>query len=183
MLLREAVDGAAAARELLVGRVDPLIRAHIRVCMTNGHPIDVHEVDDIAQQIWIRLFDRDSHRLRRFDPSRGSLEAYIGLIARQGIAEIKRRVRPTLAEVPVHQIEDPGPSPERLAESREQARSLRAYLASKLPVRGQLVLKLLFDDGRSEDEVAEIMGISKQVVANWKHKIRVHAGTFRENST
>jgi RNA polymerase sigma factor (sigma-70 family) len=183
VLLRMALDGTERARRLMFERIDPLIRARLQICFSNGRPIDIHELDDVAQQVWVHLFDRDNHRLHNFDPQRGSLEQYISVIASHAISDLLRLRKTHLNPVELDDSETEGrsPNPEHVAEMREQAQKLRVFLRERLPIRGQLVLALLYDDGRSDDEAAEIMSVSRQVVANWKHKIKALARDFQKN--
>ncbi len=182
-LIRLALEGLPAARRRLAERVDPWIRDRVRKCL-NGHGVGANSQDDVAQRVWVRLLDKHGHRLRSFDPDRGSMEQFVKMIAENEIVELIRRPsrEETVAHFPdLHTVQDTAPGPEQRVEAKEQALRLRAYLLSVLPVKGQLVLRLLYDDRRSEDEAAEIMCVSKQVVANWKHKIKVHALDFQKN--
>lgn len=178
-LVRQALDSSGAARQRLIERLDPVIRARVRASVGNNG-VDVHGLEDLAQQIWVRLFDHNARRLAAFDPALGrSLEGFVGMIAQQEIVELLRRKR--LEQAPLDAVPEPaGLDQERRLLSRDFGRRLRAHLDQELPDRGRLVLRFLYDDGRSELEIATIMGVSPQVVANWKHKIRVLARAFRK---
>ena len=56
---------------------------------------------------------------------------------------------------------------------RDQAKdALWQHLEEQLSARGRVVLSLVYTDGLSVDEAAARMGVKKQVVYNWQHKIR-----------
>ena len=176
------MSGNRRARRRLVDRVNPLIEARVHQSVSREKRIGINGYDDITQQVWVRLFDRDAHRLHGFDPERGSLEGYISTIAQSVILDLikARNGRINVAVLHEEQIEDSAPSAEERTALKQLAQRLRLHLDSVLPTRGKLVLKLLYDDGREVDEAAEIMGVSNQVVANWKHKIKTLAREFRE---
>lgn len=178
-LVREALDGSVRARRRLIERLDPVIRARVRASVGNNG-IDVHGVEDLVQQVWIRLFDHHARRLASFDPALGrALEGFVGMIVQQELAELLRRKR--LDVQPIDVVPEPaGLDEERRLQNRDLARRLRAHLEEALSDRGRLILRFLYDDGLPPDRIAEIMGVSSQVVANWKHKIQVMARDFRE---
>lgn len=185
VLLRQALGRDRRALRRLGDRIDPLIDARIRRRLPNGRSVDIHDLEDIGQWVWVRLFEREGHRLKGFDPARGSLESFVSKVADNLIIDrlrVQGEAQMDVAVLHDDEIEDPAPNPEERTSVREEARLLRAHLDSILPLKGRLVLRLLYDDHRPEDETAEIMGVSKQVVANWKHKIKTLARAFRENS-
>ena len=182
-LLRVALSGDRRAKDQLVARVGPLIEAGIQQVVARHRQLGINGFEDLTQQVWLRLYDGDAHRLQKFDPGKGTLEGYIFTVAHRIILDLVkgRNGRMQLASLSDVELADASPSAEERTAFRELARSMRRHLDSVLPPRGQLVLRLLYDDGRADDEVAEIMGVSHQVVANWKHKIKKHALEFREN--
>jgi RNA polymerase sigma factor (sigma-70 family) len=182
VLLRQALAGTKGARKRLVERVGPLIEARVQRSVARERQIGINGFEDVAQQVWLRLFDRDAHRLVEFDPARGTLEGYISKIAQSVIADLlkHRTGRAGVALLHEEELPDPSPSPEDRTAARQLARRVRDDLMAVLPVKGQLVLKLLYDDFKTEHEAAEIMGVSLQVVANWKHKIKTLALDFRK---
>ena len=180
-LLREALEGNRRARSRLVDRVGPLIEARIHRRVSKNKPIGINGFDDVAQQVWLRLFDRNGHRLQGFDPDRGTLEGYISRIAESEILDLLKRPRLSVADLPSEdELSDPTPGADVRTELKQLAEQMRVHLDTVLPTRGKLILRLLHDDGRDADEVAEIMEVSKQVVANWKHKIKKLAEDFQK---
>jgi RNA polymerase sigma factor (sigma-70 family) len=180
VLLRQALEGDKRARKRLFERVQPLIEARIKRAVSRTAPIGINGFDDVAQQVWLRLLDRDAHRLQAFDPNRGTLEGYISRIASSEVIDLSKRPKLSVAPLHEHQLQDPSPDAEARTMAKDLARRLRIHLDEVLTLRGRLLLRLLHDDGRSEEEAAEIMGVSKQVVANWKHKIKRLALEFRK---
>ena len=138
-------------------------------------------MDDLTPEIYLSLLEQDGKLLRAYDHSRGkSLEGYVGMVCRR---ELWRRNRAHLAErrgggVDAAPIEDAQheaaatPSPEQAAIGRDLLDGLSAHLIAELPERGQLVLKLVYEDHLGPAEAAKVMGVKTQVVYNWQHKIR-----------
>jgi RNA polymerase sigma factor (sigma-70 family) len=181
VLLREALAGNRRARRLLVERVNPLIEARVQRSVSRARRIGINGHDDVAQQVWVRLLDRSGHRLQGFDPAKGTLEGYISRVAESELLDLLKRPKVPVTIFPKdEEAEDPTPNAEARTVAKELAFRLRVHLDDVLPMRGRLILRLLYDDERSEDEAAEIMGVSRQVVANWKHKIKTLAHEFRK---
>lgn len=105
---------------------------------------------DLAQEVFLALFEDDCRKLRQFDPARGSPASWIGLIARQ--TATKRRIRPSLPLPP----EPEAPPP---PDTRPLGEALHA-----LPPKEALCLLLLFDQGLSGAEAASVLGVNRATV-------------------
>ncbi|MEL6544905.1 MAG: hypothetical protein AAFQ82_09780, partial [Myxococcota bacterium] len=57
---------------------------------------------------------------------------------------------------------------------------LSRRLTQQLPPRGLLICKMLYVDHATPDRIADALGVSKQVVYNWQHKIRTLAREILE---
>lgn len=167
---------------MLVRRLVPVIRSRVSAYLNRrGGRLGHQDVDDLTQEIWLALMDRDGHLLRSYDADRGkSLEGYVGLSCRR---ELWRRNRALNAErrgggqddAPLEAAATTAgdsPDPESIAMGRDLMNNLQSHLQANLAERGRLVLAAIYEDQRSPAETAELMGVRQQVVYNWMHKIR-----------
>ncbi len=182
VLVGRALDGHKGAMRMLVRRLLPVIRSRVSAYLgRRGGRLGHQDVDDLTQEIWLKLMERDGHLLRSYDAARGkSLEGYVGLTCRR---ELWRRNRALNAERRGSGQDDApleaaattagdSPDPEALAMGRDLLDSLQDHLKANLAERGRLVLAAVYEDQRSPAETAELMGVRQQVVYNWMHKIR-----------
>lgn len=116
--------------------------------------------DDVAQEAFIRLWSR------RVDLRRdGSLRAFLYATARNAALDDRRRERRLSARAALADPPLPCTSPLDCAEEGELAERAAAAVAS-LPARRREVFLLVREGGMSYQDVAEVMGISLQTVAN-----------------
>lgn len=187
-LIRQAFNGDRSASKALIDRLLPVVRARARSILRQSHRrrLGAHEGDDLVQEVWEALFKDGGKRLLAFDPAQGSLEGYVGTIAKNEILNRlqyerrkKRDVRLTDADDgALDRIAADRGGPEASAEASELARRIGDHLYEALPERGQLVLRYVFTDGQTAEETAAILAVNAQVVYNWVHKIRTEARSF-----
>jgi len=134
-----------------------------------------HEVDDVAQEVFVKLCGREFHLLRKYDPSRAKVSTWLTVIATStSIDHLRRQSTPTTAldAVPEAALAvDPKPF-ERLK-----------IPADLLSPRQALVLELLYRRELEVAEAAEVLGVDRQTVRSTHHKalvkLRAH---FREET-
>jgi RNA polymerase sigma-70 factor (ECF subfamily) len=129
------------------------------------------EVADVVQEVFVRLCENDWRLLRAFRPERSAFTTWLTMVARSVAIDWLRRRRPPAASL--DEVDDPVA---RLAASAE-AIELPPGLLSR---RQQLVLRLLFDQDLSVEEVAGVLGVAPQTVRSTKHNaisaLRAHYG-------
>lgn len=190
-MIDEALAHSGPAWAQLVRRLMPVIQARTRrwLWRVGG---GAAEVEDLAQQVWLRLLEAEGRALRAYDPERGmSLEGYVGLVAEReagnllamGRAQKRGGGRVTAEADAGLNTGDPRTGPEAAATQRNTLGALLAHLDTALPVRGQLVLRLLYVDGHAPPEAAAALGVSLQVVHNWQHRIRELARAWQQTHT
>lgn len=188
-LVEEALASGGAAWVQLVRRLLPILHARTRRWLWRfGAASGSTEVEDVAQQVWLKLLEADGRALRAYDPDRGmSLEGYVGLFAEReagnlvAMSRAQKRGggRVELLQDSARHQGDATPNPEHHASERDTLRALLSHLDGELPPKGQLVLRLLYMDGNTPAEVADVLGVSLQVVHNWQHRIRGLARTWQ----
>ncbi len=134
-----------------------------------------HEVDDVAQDVFVKLCRREFHLLRSYDPGRAKLSTWLTVIASStSIDHLRRQSAPTTALDAVPEAAmavDPKPF-ERIK-----------IPANLLSPRQGLVLELLYRRELEVAEAAEVLGVDPQTVRSTHHKalvkLRAH---FREET-
>lgn len=171
-----------AARSML-RRLTPVIQSRVRSTLRRRS--SSLSPDDVVQEVWVTLMQDDKRLLRRYDPARGcSLEGYVGGIADRVTSDAVRRSRAgkrdvarTISGLP-SQVEDARGAVDRPILDRDLLERLFAHLEEVLPRKGRLVLRCVFGDGLSTRETADALGVSQQVVHNWKFRIRKDARAY-----
>lgn len=126
------------------------------------------ELADRVQQVLLRLFENDAAALRRWDPARGSLSAYIGTIAENLIvSELRRPAQPTPIEAP-----DDARSPDSGPESKVAFQSLMDSLLESLGEEDFTLFRLVFMEGLSPDEVADLLQLRRDAVYKRIQRLR-----------
>jgi RNA polymerase sigma factor (sigma-70 family) len=152
-LVRDASGGDSGAWSALVDRFAPLVWSVAR-----GYRLGQHDAADVSQTTWLRLAE---HIDRLREPER--VGAWLATTAgHESLAVIRRRQRQVpLEETTLYEVLDgdfsdqPAESVLRDAQSEELWRAFSA-----LPVRSQLLLRLLFADPQpSYQEIATLTGM------------------------
>jgi RNA polymerase sigma factor (sigma-70 family) len=168
--LASLIAGDKAAWDHFVVRFAGLIAAAARRVVGPGG-----EVEDIAQDVFLRLCKDDFRLLRQFDPARAGLTTWLTIVARSVAHDaVRRRRAPT----------------QSLDETPEAALAVepRFHEPIKLPPgllspRQQLIVTMLYERDMDVSEIAGALGIDAQTVRSTHHKamlkLRPH---FRENA-
>lgn len=176
------IRGDRSAARSMLRRLTPVIQARVRSTLRRrSSPLSP---DDVVQEVWVTLMQDDKRLLRRYDPGRGSsLEGYVGGIADRVASDAVRRSRAgkrdaarTVTGLP-DQVEDKASTVDPILD-RDLLQRLFDHLEETLPRKGRLVLRYIFGDGLSTQETADALGVSQQVVHNWKFRIRKDARAF-----
>jgi RNA polymerase sigma-70 factor (ECF subfamily) len=163
--LQACVNGDKGAWDALVVRYSGLILTAVRRAL---HGAGDAEVDDIVQEVFLRLLKDDRRTLRSYNPALASLSTWLTLVARSvTIDRLRRRGHQALAlddadlpapAAPPAHSEPPDPS---------TAGSIPLHI---LTARQRLVLSMLFDRELSVEEAARVLGVNEQTVRSTKHK-------------
>jgi len=124
------------------------------------------EVEDLAQEVFLRLCKDNFRLLRSYDPARAGLSTWITIVARSTARDAIRRYRPIL--VPI----------EAVPEGRLAIDPVEPVLKLKLPEtllspRQREILTMLYDRDMEVSEVAAALGIDTQTVRSAHHKAMV----------
>ena len=168
LLVRGALAGDRGAVDELVRRVlCPLLEARISRHLVRRRA-GRQELADRVQQVLLRLFEHDAAALRRWDPARGTLAAYVGAIADHSmISELRRPAQPEPTEAA-----DDARSPDSGPESKAAFRDLMNALAEELDDEDFTLFRLVYLEELSPDEVALLLGLRRDAVYKRVQRLR-----------
>ncbi len=182
LLERVLAHDEAAWRELL-RRFRPLmVRCIASALVRHGQPrfaVSELETDEIFADVCIQLLHGNLHKLRSYDPARGTkLSSWLGLLAIHTAYDHLRahRRRPPVS-ASIDRVAEPAtsaPSALEVLLDRERSCHLRTLLYTEdLSDRDRRFIELYYGQGLSPDEIAAAMGISVKTVYSKKIKIRI----------
>ncbi|PZR15420.1 MAG: hypothetical protein DI536_08185 [Archangium gephyra] len=172
------------ATRTLVERLFPVVRARVRLVQARRSDLRALDTNDLIQQVFVVLLEADARQLAQWDPARGaSLEGFVGMVTEREVGNAGQRAGArqrfeVMTDAPADAALDAS-SPEAQTSARDAVSRLGAFLDAQLPPRGRVVLKCLYSDGLDADETARALGVNRQVVYNWQHRIRSLAREFQ----
>jgi RNA polymerase sigma-70 factor (ECF subfamily) len=171
--LSRLVAGDKAEWDRFVRRYARVIFAAVRRRLVPAGRVE--EVDDVAQEVFVKLCGREFHLLRSYDSGRAKLSTWLTVIATStAIDHLRRQQAPTAALDAVPEVAlavDPAPF-ERIK-----------IPPDLLSPRQALVLELLYRRDLEVADAARILGVDPQTVRSTHHKALVKLrGHFNEES-
>lgn len=133
-----------------------------RLLRGRGLPADPADVDDVVENVFVMLLERDGALLRNYDP-RYPLRSYLAVLTRTAVHRWLRRRRAKV-DLPDPMWGDALPdrtamaAPEQTTQ-RELQGAVREVLAT-LPERDQQVLRLFYYEGRDYHAIGRALGVS-----------------------
>ncbi|MGH7054285.1 MAG: RNA polymerase sigma factor [Stellaceae bacterium] len=163
--------GEGAAWEAFVRRYARLIVAAVR-----GFVQGAGEVEDLTQEVFLRLCRDDFRLLRSYDPARASLSTWLTIVSRSTVRDALRRRRAEM--VPIEAV----PEGRLAVDPVEPVQKLKLPEALLSP-RQREILAMLYDREMDVAEIAAALGINPQTVRSAHHKaivkLRAH---FKEKT-
>jgi RNA polymerase sigma factor (sigma-70 family) len=162
--------GEKAAWDAFVRRYGGLVVAAVR-----GVAMAQAEVEDLTQEVFVRLCKDDFRLLRNYDPERASLSTWLTIVARSTARDGLRRRR--AETVPLDSV----PEAQLAIDPVMPVEKLKLPQALLSP-RQREILAMLYDREMDVAEIARALGIDPQTVRSAHHKamvkLRAH---FRSN--
>jgi RNA polymerase sigma factor (sigma-70 family) len=152
------LDGDSAAWEGFVRRYGGLIVAAVR-----GLAPVPGDVEDLTQEVFVRLCKDRFRLLRTYDPARAALSTWLTIVARSTARDALRRRR--LDSVPIEAV----PEAQLAIDFVEPVRKLKLPEALLSP-RQREILGMLYDREMDVAEIARALGIDAQTVRSAHHK-------------
>jgi RNA polymerase sigma factor (sigma-70 family) len=156
--LGELLAGDTRAWEKFVRRYAALIVAAVR-----GVAAGSGDIEDLTQEVFVRLCKDQFRLLRSYDPDRASLSTWITIVARSTARDALRRRRPD--SVPIDLV----PEMYLKIDAVEPLPKLKLPEALLSPRQSE-ILGMLYDGEMEVAEVAVALGIDPQTVRSAHHK-------------
>jgi RNA polymerase sigma-70 factor (ECF subfamily) len=153
--------GEKAAWDAFVRRYGGLVVAAVR-----GVAMAQPEVEDLTQEVFVRLCKDDFRLLRSYDPARASLSTWLTIVARSTARDGLRRRRPEA--VPLDAV----PEAQLAIDPVEPVQKLKLPEALLSP-RQRQILAMLYDREMDVAEIAQALDIDPQTVRSAHHKAMV----------
>ena len=165
------LNGDKAAWEGFVRRYGGLIVAAVRgIAPMHG------DIEDLTQEVFVRLCKDGFRLLRTYDPARAGLSTWLTIVARSTARDALRRRR--VESVPIEAV----PEAQLSVDFVEPVRRLKLPEALLSP-RQREILAMLYDRELDVAEIAQKLGIDPQTVRSAHHKamikLRAH---FKDDS-
>jgi RNA polymerase sigma factor (sigma-70 family) len=153
--------GEKAAWDAFVRRYGGLIVAAVRgVAPPHG------DIEDLTQDVFIRLCKDDFRLLRSYDPARASVSTWLTIVARSTARDGLRRRRGE--SVPIDAV----PEAQLAVEPVEPVQKLKLPEALLSP-RQREILAMLYDREMEVAEIARALDIDPQTVRSAHHKAMI----------
>jgi len=159
--LDELLRGEKEAWGRFVRRYAGLVVAAVRSVAR-----EAAEVEDLTQEVFLRLCKDDFRLLRGYDPARAGLSTWITIVARSTARDAMRRYRPV--SVPIEAV----PEGRLAIDPIEPVPKLKLPEALLSP-RQRQILTMLYDRDMEVSEVATALGIDPQTVRSAHHKAMI----------
>ncbi len=140
--------------------------AGLVVAAVRGVAREAGDVEDLTQEVFLRLCKDDFRLLRGYDPARAGLSTWITIVARSTARDAMRRYRPV--SVPIEAV----PEGRLAIDPIEPVPKLKLPEALLSP-RQRQILTMLYDRDMEVSEVATALGIDPQTVRSAHHKAMI----------
>ena len=155
------LSGDSAAWASFVRRYGGLIVAAVRgIAPIHG------DIEDLTQEVFVRLCKDNFRLLRSYDPARAAVSTWLTIVARSTARDALRRRR--LDSVPIEAV----PEAQLAVDPVEPVRKLKLPEALLSP-RQREILTMLYDREMEVSEIASALGIDPQTVRSAHHKAMV----------
>jgi RNA polymerase sigma factor (sigma-70 family) len=155
------LNGDSAAWASFVRRYGGLIVAAVRgIAPIRG------DIEDLTQEVFVRLCKDNFRLLRSYDPARAALSTWLTIVARSTARDALRRRR--FDSVPIEAV----PEAQLAVQPVEPVRKLKLPEALLSP-RQREILAMLYDQEMEVAEIARALGIDPQTVRSAHHKAMV----------
>ena len=136
--------------------------AGLVVAAVRGVARDGSDVEDLVQEVFVRLCKDGFRLLKTYDPARAGISTWLTIVARSTARDALRR-----RHVPVTPIDA---VPESALATESAPRERITLPDGLLSPRQKLVLNMLYDRDMDVAEVAEALGVDPQTVRSTHHK-------------
>lgn len=186
ILHREALAGDKKAQQNLMRKLWPIVHHQVGKVLYSlrwllaGRSLR-QEVEELTQQVFVELMDRDWWAFRSWTPSLGrSLPNFIRQFAGwRTIAILRRRVRwPWIdgelggEEAALSNTEDVRACPEKLAASRELGELIYFEAKRRLSPLGWTMFEMIMIEDRPTEDICRLTDMTQGNVHVWANRLR-----------
>jgi RNA polymerase sigma factor (sigma-70 family) len=136
--------------------------AGLVVAAVRGVALEGGEVEDLVQEVFLRLCKDDFRLLKTYDANRAGLSTWLTIVARSTARDALRRRR--LAVTPIDAV------PEALLATDPAPAEKLKLPDGLLSPRQKLVLSMLYDQDMEVADIATALGVDPQTVRSTHHK-------------
>ena len=136
--------------------------AGLIVSAVRGVAHDGTDLEDLVQEVFVRLCKDGFRLLKTYDPARAGLSTWLTIVARSTARDALRR-----RQLPVTPIDA---VPESALATDAAPRERLRLPADLLSPRQKVVLNMLYDRDMDVAEIAEALGVDPQTVRSTHHK-------------
>jgi len=181
--LQRTLDGERGEVRALIAALAPYVQARVTRVLhryrgrAGGRSLR-QEVDDLTQEAFVELFERDARTLKSWDPARGtSLTSFAQIVAeRVAISILRSGKRSPFTEDPTEhagedRVPESGQGPERRAASREVLLRVLDLLKEELSPRGWELFHALHVEEREVEAICTAFAMQPDAVYAWRSRI------------
>lgn len=176
-IIVEALAGKPASSRRLWAEITPAVHLAVADGLRRHLPASAwarvrHDVCDLAQEVFLLLFDKNGKRLRDWDPGFGiSLAGYVKVIARNHTVSFLRtkRNQNTWAHQPIEPDElgelpglDEGPA--LRVEEKQLLRVVLAQMERELTAEALRIFRMLFVEALEVSEICLLLDLTPNAV-------------------
>jgi RNA polymerase sigma factor (sigma-70 family) len=166
--LEALTRGDKPAWAAFVRRYSALVAAAVR-----GFAHESGDVEDLAQEVFVRLCKDDFRLMKTYDPSRAGLSTWLTIVARSTARDAMRRRR--IGQVPLDDVAEAALAVDFVM-PEEKLKLPEALLSP----RQKEIVTMLYERDMDVAEVAAALGVDPQTVRSMHHKamlkLRAHFG-------
>jgi RNA polymerase sigma-70 factor (ECF subfamily) len=182
-LVARAIARDPEAVRALVKSVGPVVHGRVAKALmrrrgARGQRRDIaQEIEDLAQEVFLALFDDDARALRAWDPQRGPLGGFVALLTDHQVFSIFRsgRRRPWSDDLDVVAEPDAPASdrnnPERRVASKQALDALLDRLRAELTPKGFDLFTRLYVEEQAVETVCADLGMTADAIYAWRSRL------------
>jgi RNA polymerase sigma factor (sigma-70 family) len=136
--------------------------AGLIVSAVKGVARDPVDIDDLVQDVFVRLCKDGFRLMKTYDPQRAGLSTWLTIVARSTARDTMRRRH--LPSTPIESV------PESLLSVAPKSVERILYPDTLLSPRQKLVLTMLYDHDMDVADAAQALGVDPQTIRSTHHK-------------
>jgi len=172
-IVKDCIDGNDVAWAILVDMyIGVVYKAIVLVLNKYLDHTDEHDVNDICQNTFLKLFINNCSVLKSYDQNKSKFSTWITVVSRNLAIDYIRKIKEK--NTPISDIVD------SLHMGGVTGREKISVPEDVISPRQHLVLRMIYDDGLDVEETARFLSVKRQTIRSLHHraikKLREHYG-------